>query len=145
MRALVKLLGSLAVIGAVCICAPCGLHAQGFGSINGTVTDATGAVVAGVEVTATQAATGISTKTTTGNEGTFVFPILSPSVYNIGATRAGFEVYTQNGVELRADAAVTVNITLKPGKATETVTVSADSVQIDVKPAPCRKLSAPRK
>ena len=60
MRALLKLLGSLAVVCAVCICAPGGLLAQGFGSINGTVTDATGAVVGGAEVTATQVSTGIS-------------------------------------------------------------------------------------
>jgi hypothetical protein len=132
MRALIKLMGTLAAVCAVCICAPGGLFAQGLGSINGTVTDSTGAVVAGVEVTATQTATGIFNKTTTGNQGTFVFPILSPSVYNISATRSGFEAYTQNGVELRADAAITVNITLKPGKATETVTVSADNVQVDL-------------
>ena len=132
MRALVRLLGSFAVLCAVCICAPGGLRAQGLGSINGTVTDSSGAVVAGAEVTATQAATGISTKTTTGSEGTFVFPILSPAVYNISATRAGFERYAQTGVELRADAAVTVNISLKTGKATETVTVTAESAQIDV-------------
>ena len=145
MRALVKLLGSLAVVCAVCICAPGGLLAQGLGSINGTVTDSTGAVVAGAEVTATQAATGISAKTTTSSEGTFVFPILSPSVYNISATRAGFERYTQNGVELRADAAVTVNISLKTGKATETVTVTAESAQIDVTTGTFRRSSAPRK
>ncbi len=108
------------------------LSAQGLGSINGTVTDSSGAVVSGAEVTATQAATGISSKTTTGGEGTFVFPILAPSVYNISAKRAGFEGYTQNGVELRADAAVTVNIALKPGKATETVTVSAETAQVDL-------------
>ena len=132
MRALVKLLGSLAVIGAVCICAPCGLRAQGFGSINGTVTDATGAVVGGADVTATQVSTGISQKTRSGGEGNYVFPDLAPSAYNITVSHAGFELYTEKDVQLRADAAVTVNITLKPGKATETVTVSADSVQIDV-------------
>ena len=132
MRALVKLLGSLAVIGAVCICAPCGLHAQGFGSINGTVTDATGAVVGGADVTATQVSTGISQKTRTGGEGNYVFPDLAPSAYNISVSRAGFELYTERDVQLRADAAVTVNITLKPGKATETVTVSADNAQVDL-------------
>jgi hypothetical protein len=132
MRTLVKLLGSFAVLCAVCICAPGGLRAQGLGSINGTVTDSSGAVVAGAEVTATQATTGLSVKTTTGNAGEFVFPILSPSVYNISATRAGFEMYTQNGVELRADAAVTVNISLKTGKASETVTVTAENAQVDL-------------
>ena len=121
MRALVRLLGSLAVIAMVCICAPCGLRAQGFGSINGTVTDATGAVVGGADVTATQVATGISQKTTTGGEGTYVFPDLAPSAYNISVSHAGFELYTEKNVQLRADAAVTVNITLKPGKATVTL------------------------
>src|ERR1700734_3014715 len=122
MRTFLRLIGGLAIVCLVCICAPGRLTAQGLGSINGIVTDASGAVVAGAEVTATQVATGISSKTTSSGEGTFVFPILSPSVYNISAARGGFEMYTQNGVELRADAAVTVNITLKTGKATETVT-----------------------
>ncbi len=132
MRALVKLLGSLAVIATVCICAPCGLRAQGLGSINGTVTDTTGAVVGGADVTATQVSTGISQKTTSGGQGNYVFPDLAPSSYNISVSHAGFELYTEKDVQLRADAAVTVNIALKPGKATETVTVSADSAQIDV-------------
>jgi len=132
MRGIVRLLGSFAVLCAVCICAPAGLRAQGLGSINGTVTDSSGAVVAGAEVIATQAATGISVKTSSGSEGTFVFPILSPAVYNISASRGGFEMYTQNGVELRADAAVTVNISLKTGKASETVTVSAENAQVDL-------------
>jgi hypothetical protein len=122
----------LAAVCAVCVFVPGGLFAQGLGSINGTVTDTSGAVVPGAEVTATQAATGISTKTTTGAEGRYVFPILGPSTYNITATRAGFEVYTQKGVELRADAAVTINVTLKPGKISETVTVNAENAQVDL-------------
>lgn len=132
MKSLVNLLGCLAVIGAVCICTPSRLHAQGFGSINGTVTDATGAVVAGADVTATQVSTGISQKTISGGEGNFVFPTLAPSTYNISVSHAGFELYTEKNVQLRADAAVTVNIALKPGKATETVTVSAEAAQVDL-------------
>ena len=65
-------------------------------------------------------------------KATTYFPILAPSVYNITVSRAGFELYTEKDVQLRADAAVTVNITLKPGKATETVTVSAENAQVDV-------------
>jgi hypothetical protein len=132
MRAFPKLIGCFVAVFALCICIPGHLSAQGLGSINGTVTDASGAVVAGAEVTATQLGTGISSKTTSGAEGNFVFPILPPSVYNITATRAGFEAYTQKGVELRADAAVTVDLELKPGTTTETVTVSAVTAQVDV-------------
>jgi hypothetical protein len=127
-----RLIGCFAAALAMCVWAPGRLNAQGFGTINGTVTDASGAVVGGAEVTATQAATGITSKTTSSGEGTYVFPTMPPSTYNVTATRSGFEAYTENGVQLRADAAVTVNITLKPGNASETVTVSAETAQVDV-------------
>jgi len=132
MRAFPKWIGCFVAVFAVSVCIPGRLAAQGFGSINGTVTDATGAVVAGAEVTATQVATGVASTTTTGSQGSFVFPILAPSTYNITATRPGFEAYTQKGVLLQADAAVTVNISLKPGATSETVTVSAETAQVDL-------------
>ena len=132
MKAIPRLIGCFVAVLALSVCFSGRLSAQGFGSINGTVTDASGAVVAGAQVTATQAGTGITSTTTTGDQGSFVFPILAPSTYNITATRTGFEAATQKGVSLRADAAVTVNITLKPGTTTETVTVSADTAQVDV-------------
>jgi hypothetical protein len=132
MKISLKQSGCLVLALAVCAMIPGRLSAQGFGSINGAVTDSSGAVVAGAEVTATQTATGISSKTTTSNEGTFVFPILAPSIYNITATRAGFQSYAQKGVQLRADNAMTVNIALKPGTTSETVTVSAETAQVDV-------------
>src|SRR5580658_4409051 len=113
MRVHPKLIGCFVAVFALCVCIPGRLSAQGLGSINGTVTDASGAVVAGADVTATQVGTGISSTTTSGSQGNFVFPILAPSVYNITATRPGFEAYTEKGVSLRADAAVTVNIALK--------------------------------
>jgi hypothetical protein len=128
MKALLKLIGGIAAGCAL----SSGLYGQGFGSINGTVTDSSGAVVANADVTATQAGTGISEKTTTGGSGNYVFPTLAPSTYNISVTHAGFELYTENAVQLRADAAVTVNITLKPGATSETVSVNAEAAQIDV-------------
>jgi Carboxypeptidase regulatory-like domain len=132
MKALRKLIGSLATAVAVSMCFQTGLSAQGFGNINGMVTDATGAVVPGAEVTITQVGTGMKLKTTTAGEGNYAFPTVAPSVYNVTATHAGFQSFTSNGVQVRADAAVTVNITLKPGSTSETVTVSADTAQIDV-------------
>ncbi len=132
MRGLPKWIGCFVAICALCVFASGRLFAQGFGSINGTVTDTSGAVIAGAEITAVQAATGISSKTTTGSQGNFVFPILSPTVYNVTATAPGFQSYTEKSVQLRADNALTVNITLHPGKASETVTVTAETAQVDV-------------
>jgi Carboxypeptidase regulatory-like domain len=131
MKTILKLIGGMAVVCALGLCAPCGLLAQGYGSINGTVTDSTGAVVPGAEVTATQAGTGITVRTATGGAGTFVIPELSPSVYNVSASHPGFETYTEKGLQLRADNALTVNITLKAGSTAETVTVNATPAQVD--------------
>ena len=111
--------------------APRGILAQGYGSISGTVTDPSGAVVPGAEVTATQTTTGLVLKTITSGGGTYVFPSLAPSIYNVSVTRSGFESYAEKGVQVRADAALTVNVTLKTGIATETVSVSAETAQVD--------------
>ena len=132
MRTIPRFIGCFVAVLAMSVCISGRLSAQGFGSINGTVTDASGAVVAGAEVTATQVATGISSTTTTGSQGAYVFPILAPTNYNVTVKATGFETHTEKSVSLRADAAVTVNIILKPGTTTETVTVSADTAQVDV-------------
>jgi hypothetical protein len=132
MKNYLKVIGSLLVVCTALICVSSGAWAQGYGSIRGTVTDSTGAVVSGATVTATQAGTGLAIKTTTGGEGLYVFPTLAPSVYNVSVSHAGFAKYTEQSVQVRADAAVTVNITLKTGTATETITVTAETAQVDV-------------
>lgn len=131
MRAFLRMMCSVAVVCALAAI-PAAVWGQGYGSITGTVTDATGAVIAGAEVTAIQAGTGLTLKTTSGGEGTYVFPTLEPSVYNVSATHSGFEAFTEKGVQVRADAAVTVNIAMKTGTASETVTVSAQAAQVDL-------------
>jgi hypothetical protein len=132
MKTFLKVTGSLAVVLAALIFVSSGAWAQGYGSIRGTVTDPTGAVVSGAQVTAIQAGTGLAMKTSTGGEGVYIFPTLAPSVYNISVSHPGFATYTQQSVQVRADAAVTANITLKTGKASETITVTADTAQVDV-------------
>lgn len=106
-------------------------RAQGYGSISGTVTDATGAVIPDAAVTATQVGTGLQLKTTTSGSGTYVFPSLAPSVYNLSVSRAGFQTYRESGLQVRADNALTANIALKAGSTSETVTVSAEATQVD--------------
>lgn len=107
------------------------LHAQGYGTISGTVTDSSGAVVTGATVVATEVQTGNSTTADTGKDGRFVFPTLLPSGYSISVTAAGFEHYAQKGIVLEADQALTVNITLKVGAQTQTVSVTAEAQQVD--------------
>jgi hypothetical protein len=132
MRTYLKQISSLAIACAAIICIPCGAHAQGYGSISGTVTDMSGAVVPGTVVTATQTGTGLTLKTTSSSEGVYVFPTLAPSVYNLSASHAGFNTYTENGLQLRADASLTVNIVFRAGVTTETIIVNAEAAQVDV-------------
>jgi hypothetical protein len=123
------------IVAIVCLClgfSATSLHAQGYGTISGTVTDPSGAVVTGATVVATQVQTGTRTTTDTGRDGRFVFPSLLPAGYTLSVTAAGFESYAQKGIVLEADQALTINISLKVGSSTATVSVSADAPQVDV-------------
>jgi hypothetical protein len=124
-----------AMAAVICLClsfAATNLHAQGYGTISGTVTDPSGAVVTGANVVATEVQTGNESKATSGRDGRFVFPTLLPSGYTLTVAAAGFESYAQKGIVLEADQALTVNITLKIGSSTATVSVSADAPQVDL-------------
>src|SRR5580698_1942767 len=106
-------------------------RAQGNGSVSGTVTDTTGAVIPDAEVTATQAGTGLQLKTSTSGAGTYVFPTLAPSVYDLAVSHTGFQTYRENALQVRADNAITANVALKAGSTAETVTVTAETAQVD--------------
>ncbi|MGB7265555.1 MAG: carboxypeptidase regulatory-like domain-containing protein, partial [Terracidiphilus sp.] len=134
-RSLLKLdWAALALI--VCLClvlgsAPTAAHAQGLGSIVGTVLDPSGAAVAGAKVTATQSATGVTTEAVTNASGGYVFPALPPTRYDITVAAAGFATHTQRGATLQADQALTINVSLKVGGATTSVTVTTEAPQVD--------------
>jgi hypothetical protein len=131
-RFLYRTLSSVAAIVAFCFAlAAANLHAQGYGTINGTVTDSTGAVVTGAEVRATQAQSGTVMVTATGKDGLYVFPTLLPNAYAITVSAPGFETYSQSGIVLKADQALTVNVRMKVGAQTQVINVSADAPQVD--------------
>ena len=110
---------------------PTHLLAQGYGSIVGTVTDPTGAVVGAATVTATQADTGRKTVATSGQDGTFVFPTLLPAGYSLSITAGGFQSFQQTGIVLQADQTMTVNAHLTIGSASQTVEVTTEVPQVD--------------
>src|SRR5689334_19981907 len=104
---------------------------QGFGTIVGTVTDQSGAVVAGAKVTVTDPATGQSREETTNGQGYYVVPSLKPAPYDVSVTASGFGVYTQKGVVLQADQSATVNAALSLGKTSESVLVTGEPPQVN--------------
>jgi len=124
-----KLLNGIGCI--LLILAGINAHAQGYGRISGTVTDPNGASVTNAKVTITQQLTGTAATTATDSAGQYIFPSLPPTVYRIAVQAQGFEKFVQEGVTLQADAALSVNMMLTLGVATETVSVTADAPPID--------------
>ena len=102
--------------------------AQDFrGSIAGRVVDESGAALPGAAVSITETATGSAATTITNTEGRYQVPLLQPGVYRITVELEGFRRVERNNVEVRVDDHVVVDVTLKVGQLTETVTVTAET------------------
>src|SRR6266581_461466 len=110
---------------------PVSSRAQGLGSLDGRVSDPSGAAVASAKVIATQQGTTYSRTAVTDAEGLYVIPSLEPSTYNLTVEAAGFSTSKENGINLLADQTLTVNFGLKLGMTTEVVMVSGNALQVD--------------
>src|SRR5213594_1544105 len=100
--------------------------AQVTAQISGTVKDASGAVLPGVEVTATQTATGAMRSAVSNETGSYVLPNLPVGPYKLEAALAGFRTFSQTGIVLTVGANPELNVTLQVGQVSETVEVQAD-------------------
>jgi hypothetical protein len=90
------------------------LFAQATGTIHGTISDASGAVVPGVAVTIMNAGTNVSRTVTADESGHYVAPLLPVGVYNVTVERPGFATFVQTGVTLQVNTNVEVNAALSP-------------------------------
>jgi hypothetical protein len=104
--------------------------AQVSASLSGTVSDASGALIPGVEVTAKNVDTGITNTLVTNETGNFVFQSLQPGKYTLTSALTGFKSAVYNNVELGQGQQVRLNFTLQVGGATQSVevTVAADTL-----------------
>src|SRR5580704_6763553 len=95
------------------------------GSLGGVVTDPSGAVIPGAEVTATEIATGVQTKVTSNADGVYSIPRLKPGLYNLEFQKSGFKRQQFQQITLNLGASVTIDAVLQTGELTETITVTA--------------------
>jgi hypothetical protein len=98
--------------------------------IHGIVQDASGAVVSGAQVKATQIETGYSQTTVSGGDGIYALPNLPVGSYKIDVVGQAFKSYTQSGIVLQVGNNVQVNIALQVGSVSEHIDVSADAAMV---------------
>jgi len=112
---------------------PAALQAQtgGEGTITGTVTDSSGAVVAGATVTATNAATNVATARTTTSAGDYTIAPIPPGIYSVQIAAKGFKTLRQDNLSVDALGALSFNAALTLGAASETVIVTAAPPVLD--------------
>jgi len=120
---------ALALLAIVCLFANATAQAQSvYGSIFGSVTDKTGAVVAGATVTATDEAKGTVVTVITNGAGDYTVSHLTPGTYDLKVEVKGFKGYVSKGIVVQADTAPRVDVALEiAGASAETITVNADT------------------
>jgi len=94
-------------------------------SILGTVTDATGAAVSGIKVTAKNVGTNVQSVTLTTGSGDYTLPLLDVGEYQVTVEAPGFKLETRSGIRLQINEKVRADFQLQVGSQAETVTVKA--------------------
>src|ERR1700740_2534026 len=101
--------------------------AQGTAQISGSVKDQSGAVLPGVEVTATQTATGAKRTAVTDETGSFTLTTLPIGPYMLEAGLTGFKTHVQTGIVLQVSSNPTINVVLEVGQVSDQIEVQADA------------------
>src|SRR5215472_12385290 len=101
------------------------------GTITGTVTDSSGAVVADANIEAQNIETNSVERTKTNSSGLYVLPFLAIGHYNISASATGFKKGVRNNIELRVSDRVQLDFKMELGAVSEEVTVSSQSALLE--------------
>lgn len=107
------------------------LHGQATGSFSGTVTDKTGSVVPGAQVTVTSQATGLSREAKTDDSGHYLVPSLPISIYTIHVASSGFQASETKDLRLQVDEHRELDFALLPASVSEKVEVNATEVAVE--------------
>ena len=120
------------VLGLACFLFAIPAFSQGTNAtLSGVVTDPSGAVMPGVDLTLTNAASGFEAKSTSNERGEYTFRNLVPGTYELKAAKSGFSTYLQKDIVLTINQAGRVDVALKVGSQTETVSVSGDTTLLN--------------
>src|SRR5271165_978081 len=105
--------------------------AQTLASIDGTVTDSSGAVIANAKVSITNDATNVTKTAVTSSAGTYTVTDLIQGTYTVKVESPGFQTSVHKGVTVEVARAATVDAILSAGETTQTVEVHEDVIALD--------------
>jgi hypothetical protein len=125
----------LLMVGLILALPSIGIAQQQLGAVQGTITDATGGVVGGATIGATNVQTGVVRSTTSNASGVYRLPALEPGRYVVTAEKAGFKKATQKDVTLSVAATLGINFRLDTGGVDETVEVVTEVRDIQTEKA----------
>jgi hypothetical protein len=94
--------------------------------LTGRISDQSGAVVQGAQVTLTNLNTGLRRDSVSNDEGYFTIPLLPPGTYRIAVKKDGFKPVMQSGITLQVEQALRLDYTLETGAVTETVQITTE-------------------
>ena len=100
-------------------------------TINGQVSDSSGAAIPQALITLTNQETGTGTKTQSNSDGSFTVPGLPIGAYTVVVTRQGFETYSVKGIILHPATVATVNAALTAGQVQTQISVQAAAAQVE--------------
>lgn len=100
------------------------------GGLAGSILDPTGAVIANAHIVATQLDTGAKYEATSSSAGAYHFPELALGRYDVLVSSSGFASSTMRGVLISINSVTALNVTLKPGSTSESITVDASTPTI---------------
>jgi len=106
-------------------------NAQALSGIHGTVVDQSGAVVEGVQITATNDGTGVSSRAATTSAGTYALTDLNPGRYTVRFEKAGFQPTVHNGVNVEVSRNITLDAALLTGEIKEAIQVTAPAIAME--------------
>ncbi len=120
-------------------------HAQAVtANISGTVTDSTGAVIAGARVVVTNTATGVATTLTSNDQGRYNAPDLVVGPYEVRASKAGFQTVVQSNINASVGSQLVINLSLPIGQAQQTVMVETSVSQVETQSTAVSTLVSPQ-
>ena len=106
----------IALVSLIGVLHATGVHAQATGQINGAVTDASGALLPGVTVEATNVATGATRTAVSSADGLYTIPLLTPGVYTVKASLQGFRTSQRDAVRVTVTETARVAFQLEVGQ-----------------------------